>query len=50
MSEGYLAYPDKKGPALIVIQEWWGVNPHIKDVANRFAKEGFVSLTLTTLP
>ena len=31
-------------PAVIVIQEWWGVNDHIKDIAQRFAKEGFVAL------
>jgi len=43
---GYIAY--QKGvparPAVIVIQEWWGVNEHIKDVARRFSQEGFVAL------
>jgi carboxymethylenebutenolidase len=29
---------------VIVIQEWWGLVPHIEDVANRFAAEGFVAL------
>ena len=42
---GYLATPASgSGPGIIVIQEWWGLVPHIKDVANRFAKEGFVAL------
>ncbi|MBI4641435.1 MAG: dienelactone hydrolase family protein [Candidatus Tectomicrobia bacterium] len=29
-------------PAIIVIQEWWGLDDHIKDVASRFAREGYV--------
>ncbi len=33
-----------RGPGLIVIQEWWGLVPHIKDVADRFAAEGYVAL------
>lgn len=41
---GYLSLPAGKGPGLIVIQEWWGLVDHIKDVADRFAKEGFVAL------
>lgn len=40
--EGYLA--DGGGPGVIVIQEWWGLVPHIRDVADRFAAEGFTSL------
>ena len=31
-------------PAVIVIQEWWGLNTHIKDVAARFAGEGYVAI------
>ena len=31
-------------PAVIVIQEWWGLNDHIKEVADRFAAEGYVAL------
>lgn len=31
-------------PAVIVIQEWWGLNEHIKDVTRRFAEEGYVAL------
>jgi len=42
---GYLAVPSNgKGPALVVIQEWWGLVEHIKDVCDRFAAEGFVAL------
>ncbi len=43
---GYLAQPDdgKPHPGIVVIQEWWGLVPHIKDVAERFAREGFVAL------
>ncbi len=42
---GYLATPASgKGPAVIVIQEWWGLVPHIKSVCDRFALAGFVAL------
>jgi carboxymethylenebutenolidase len=43
---GFLAQPDSPGrhPGLVVIQEWWGLVPHIKDVAGRFARQGFVAL------
>ena len=42
--EGYLALPDSQnGPAVIVIQEWWGLVGHIKDVVDRFAAAGFVA-------
>ena len=42
---GYLAIPEKgSGPGVIVIQEWWGLVDHIKDVCERFASEGFVAL------
>ena len=43
--QGYLATPDSgSGPGGIVIQEWWGLVDHIKDVADRFAKAGYVAL------
>src|SRR3954467_5943814 len=32
------------GPGLVVIQEWWGLVPHITDLCDRFAAEGFVAL------
>lgn len=43
---GFLARPagEKPASALIIIQEWWGLNDHIKDIAQRFAREGFVAL------
>jgi len=41
---GYLALPKTSGPAVVVIQEWWGLVPHIRNVADRFATEGFVAL------
>jgi carboxymethylenebutenolidase len=42
--DGWLAKPAAgKGPAVVVIQEWWGLVPHVKDVTERFAKEGFVA-------
>ena len=44
-AHGYLATPDSgSGPGLIVIQEWWGLTDHIKDVTDRFAAEGYVAL------
>jgi len=44
-ASGYLATPSSgRGPGVIVIQEWWGLVPHIKDVCERFAREGFVAL------
>ena len=43
--EGYLAIPDSgSGPGVVVIQEWWGLVPHIIDVADRLAGAGFVAL------
>jgi carboxymethylenebutenolidase len=43
---GYLARPEGDGPfpGVIVVQEWWGLEDHIKDVARRFAAEGFAAL------
>jgi len=40
-TDGYLA---GKGPAIVVIQEWWGLNPQIEGVVDRFAKEGFLAI------
>ena len=42
---GYLATPEQgSGPGVIVIQEWWGLVDHIKDVCDRFAEAGFRAL------
>jgi len=44
-ASGYLALPKSgSGAGLIVIQEWWGLVDHIKEVADRFAAAGFVAL------
>jgi carboxymethylenebutenolidase len=43
--EGYLAVPKAgKGPGVVVLQEYWGLVPHIKAIADRFAAEGFTAL------
>jgi carboxymethylenebutenolidase len=45
-ARGYLATPaktDRKLPAILVIHENRGLNPHIEDVARRFALENFVA-------
>ena len=42
---GYLATPASgSGPAVIVLQEWWGLVPHIMQLADRFAAAGFFAL------
>jgi len=42
---GYLATPaGGQGPATIVLQEWWGVDEHIRSICDRFAAEGFFAL------
>ncbi len=43
-AQGYLAAAPGGGPGVIVVQEWWGVDRHIKDVTGRFAAAGFVAL------
>lgn len=49
-AKGYLVFPVRqennasKLPAVIMIHEWWGLNNHIKDMANLLAKEGYVVL------
>lgn len=42
---GYLSLPDTgSGAGLVLIQEWWGLVDHIKELADRFASAGFVTL------
>jgi carboxymethylenebutenolidase len=42
---GYVATPDSgTHPGIVVIQEWWGLEEHIKDLARRFAEAGFVAI------
>jgi carboxymethylenebutenolidase len=45
VAQGYVALPEGgSGPGVVVIQEWWGLVQHIKDVCDRFAAAGFVAL------
>ena len=44
-AEGYLALPESgKGPGVLVIQEWWGLNDNIKGIADRFAAQGYTAI------
>jgi carboxymethylenebutenolidase len=44
-ASGYLAVPDSgKGPGVVVLQEWWGVDDYIKGYCDRFAADGFLAL------
>jgi carboxymethylenebutenolidase len=44
-TRGYRSRPEKgSGPGVIVIQEWWGLVDHIKDVCDRLTNEGYVAL------
>jgi carboxymethylenebutenolidase len=44
-ARAYLALPPQKsGPGVLVLQEWWGLVDHIRDVCDRFARAGFVAL------
>jgi carboxymethylenebutenolidase len=46
-ASGYLASPvSGSGPGVVVIQEWWGLVPHITDVCDRLAAEGFSALAV----
>jgi carboxymethylenebutenolidase len=42
---GYLAVPAAgRGPGVVLVQEWWGIVPHNRSVADRLADAGFVTL------
>ena len=44
-AHGYLATPASgRGPGVVVVQEWWGLDDHMADVVDRLASEGFVAL------
>jgi carboxymethylenebutenolidase len=45
-ASGEIALPGGSGkaPGLLLLQEWWGVNDHIRKLADRFAEAGFVTL------
>lgn len=44
--KAFLARSSARGqlPAVIIIHEWWGLNDHIKEIAQRFAREGYAAL------
>jgi carboxymethylenebutenolidase len=44
--KAYVAQPaaEEFAPAAIVVQEWWGLNDHIRDVARRLAREGYFTI------
>jgi carboxymethylenebutenolidase len=45
MASGYLAKPASgSGPGVLVIQEWWGLDNSLKEMADRLAAAGFVAL------
>src|SRR3954453_2472094 len=45
LASGYLAKPPSgSGPGVLVIQEWWGLDDSLKEMANRLAAAGFVAL------
>ncbi len=46
MASAYVATPseDRNGPAVVVIQEWWGLNAQIKGVAERLGRAGYRAL------
>jgi carboxymethylenebutenolidase len=45
---GYLVTPDSPGrhPGIVVIHEWWGLVPWVKEQATNFAQQGYVALAL----
>lgn len=40
----FVAQPDdeQKHPGVVLIQEWWGLEPHVQDLAVKLAAQGFV--------
>ncbi|MFN2499919.1 MAG: dienelactone hydrolase family protein [Pyrinomonadaceae bacterium] len=41
----HVALPENdSAAAVILIQEWWGINDHIRDIAGRYANEGYLCL------
>src|SRR5271168_2820239 len=50
--DAHLALPEGAGkyPALVLIEEIWGVGAHMKDLAACFAREGFIVLATELLP
>jgi len=46
MLKAFVVEPVATGPraAVIVVQEWWGLNEHIRDVARRLGREGYFAI------
>ena len=44
--KAYVAEPlaSDSPPAVIVVQEWWGLNEHIRDIARRLARAGYFAV------
>ena len=36
----------ERRPVVVILHEWWGLNDHIKDIAQRFAREGYVGVAV----
>jgi carboxymethylenebutenolidase len=45
-TDAFVAWPegDKPGPAIVLVHEWWGLNRQIREVARRFARNGYVTI------
>src|SRR3954447_22791409 len=44
-ASGYLVRPPGgTGPGVVVVQEWWGLDPSLKVMADRLGEAGFVTL------
>jgi carboxymethylenebutenolidase len=44
-ASAFVALPDDANTkAVLIIQEWWGLNDHIRDIAGRYAAEGFIGI------
>jgi carboxymethylenebutenolidase len=44
--KAFVAGPQTTGkrPTIIIVQEWWGLTDHMKDIARRYAAEGYVAI------
>src|SRR3954469_4208195 len=50
-ASGYLVRPPGgSGPGVVVVQEWWGLDPSIKIMADRLGEAGFVALAPDLYP
>lgn len=45
-AQGEIFGAEGRRPGVVLVQEWWGLNDHIRDIAGRFAGEGFVVLAV----